>query len=387
MKKLLLLLLLLAPASLLGQWLKIQDGWQYIQIPNPTASGGSVATDAIWDAAGDLAVGTGADTAAKLTKGADGTLLQVTAGAVGWATLSLTSFATIAANSLVMNATGGAAAPTAIAIPTCADSGGNHLNYSAGAFSCGTSGDGSGAPDPATQETWTDGFSGVCCSSATASGGDIGGWLITNSGTGAGATTPTDAVIDEANHPGVTMITKGSTGTGVSSLNRFMSGTATFRQLLFSANSMYVEFDTCVDALSSDVDTYILREGFGDTVNGTAPTDGAWVEYTCTTGAPCSANWVLKVANNAGPSTTTANVGPTVCPTYQKIRITGTSSAVSVLIDGVAAGTSAVNANIPSAAGREFGLQFSILGTGGSSGAATRAHIFDYIKFSKTVTR
>ena len=40
------------------------------------ASGG-VATDPIWDAAGDLAVGSGADTAAKLTKGADSTVLTI----------------------------------------------------------------------------------------------------------------------------------------------------------------------------------------------------------------------------------------------------------------------------------------------------------------------
>lgn len=44
----------------------------------------SVGTDPIWDAAGDLAVGTGADTAAKLTKGADGTKLTMVGGAVVW---------------------------------------------------------------------------------------------------------------------------------------------------------------------------------------------------------------------------------------------------------------------------------------------------------------
>lgn len=44
-----------------------------------------VATDPIWDAAGDLAVGTGADTAARLAKGADRTVLQMASGAVGWA--------------------------------------------------------------------------------------------------------------------------------------------------------------------------------------------------------------------------------------------------------------------------------------------------------------
>ena len=46
--------------------------------------GGDVATDAIWDAAGDLAVGTGANTAAKLTKGSAGGYLAMGNGAVIW---------------------------------------------------------------------------------------------------------------------------------------------------------------------------------------------------------------------------------------------------------------------------------------------------------------
>jgi len=41
-------------------------------ITTGSAAGGAVATDAIWDAAGDLVQGTGADTAAKLTLGASG---------------------------------------------------------------------------------------------------------------------------------------------------------------------------------------------------------------------------------------------------------------------------------------------------------------------------
>ena len=43
--------------------------------------GGSVATDAIWDSAGDLAVGTGANTAAKLAMGTALQVLRVNAGA------------------------------------------------------------------------------------------------------------------------------------------------------------------------------------------------------------------------------------------------------------------------------------------------------------------
>ena len=48
------------------------------------AAAGSVATDAIWDAAGDLAVGTGADTAARLAKGNAGAVLAMGNSAVIW---------------------------------------------------------------------------------------------------------------------------------------------------------------------------------------------------------------------------------------------------------------------------------------------------------------
>ena len=46
--------------------------------------GGSVATDTIWDAAGDFAVGTGADTAARLAIGANRTILTSTGTGAAW---------------------------------------------------------------------------------------------------------------------------------------------------------------------------------------------------------------------------------------------------------------------------------------------------------------
>ena len=45
-----------------------------------TSSGGAVATDVIWDAKGDLAAGTGANTAVKLTVGSDGQVVQAESG-------------------------------------------------------------------------------------------------------------------------------------------------------------------------------------------------------------------------------------------------------------------------------------------------------------------
>lgn len=50
--------------------------------------GGAVATDAIWDVAGDLAVGSGADTAVRLAKGNDGDVLTISGGSVAWGAAS-----------------------------------------------------------------------------------------------------------------------------------------------------------------------------------------------------------------------------------------------------------------------------------------------------------
>jgi hypothetical protein len=48
----------------------------WIEAPTGGGGGGNVATDTIWDAKGDLAAGTGANTASKLTVGADDTILM-----------------------------------------------------------------------------------------------------------------------------------------------------------------------------------------------------------------------------------------------------------------------------------------------------------------------
>lgn len=51
-----------------------------LDVADLPAGGGDVATDAIWDTKGDLAVATAADTAAKLAVGADGLFLQAASG-------------------------------------------------------------------------------------------------------------------------------------------------------------------------------------------------------------------------------------------------------------------------------------------------------------------
>lgn len=69
------------PAAFPGSDLVLQSSAAGVLSWVANGGGGSMATDALWDAAGDLAIGTGANTGAKLTIGTANMLLQVNAGA------------------------------------------------------------------------------------------------------------------------------------------------------------------------------------------------------------------------------------------------------------------------------------------------------------------
>lgn len=55
------------------------------------SGGGAMATDALWDAAGDLAVGTGANTGARLAIGGNNTLLKSNGSAVSWGAVDVST--------------------------------------------------------------------------------------------------------------------------------------------------------------------------------------------------------------------------------------------------------------------------------------------------------
>jgi len=70
---------------------------------------GAVATDAIWDAAGDLVYGTGANTAARLPKGTSNQLLQMNSGATAPEWTSDAELGTLTASSVLPASNDGAA--------------------------------------------------------------------------------------------------------------------------------------------------------------------------------------------------------------------------------------------------------------------------------------
>jgi len=65
------------------------------------------------------------------------------AGRKGAVTVSPSDLGTVTANTVLGNGTGSTAGLTSLPIPSCTDTGGNHLNWTSGTgFSCGTSGSG-----------------------------------------------------------------------------------------------------------------------------------------------------------------------------------------------------------------------------------------------------
>lgn len=65
-----------------ADWIDLTDAGETALHSHAGGGGGDVATDAIWDAKGDLAVGTGANTAARLAVGADDTIPMAAAAEV-----------------------------------------------------------------------------------------------------------------------------------------------------------------------------------------------------------------------------------------------------------------------------------------------------------------
>ena len=80
------------PASAISRLYVKSDGLFYSKddagvetLVSGGSGGGSVATDTIWDAAGDLAVGTGSNTAARLAIGANTFVLTSNGTTASWA--------------------------------------------------------------------------------------------------------------------------------------------------------------------------------------------------------------------------------------------------------------------------------------------------------------
>lgn len=137
-------------------------------------------------------------------------------------------------------------------------------------------------------------------------------------------------------------------------------------------------------ALSGAVDKYEIFCGFSDNNTGQA-TDGIYFDYTDDLS---SGNWAGKTANNSSRTTASAGTGnvAVVASTWYWLYVTATSTSADFYVAADSGTPGVPNAytfigscasNIPTAVGREFGLEAVISKEAGSSGTAPEVMLID----------
>lgn len=196
-----------------------------------------------------------------------------------------------------------------------------------------------------------------------------GGLVDVNAGTGTGATV---ASLVDTIHIGLLQCGTGSTATGRCAVWNGGNG-------VVFGNGIAI-FESCVqlNALSDGTDTYTLRIGFGDAVNG-EPTDGVYFRYTHSAN---SGNWVgVGRSNNIETLLNSSTVVVAGAFMRLRIEINSDASVATFYVNGTSIGT--VTSNIPQTAARETGIIHAIQK---SVGTAARNQLIDYIMAYKQIT-
>jgi hypothetical protein len=159
-----------------------------------------------------------------------------------------------------------------------------------------------------------------------------------------------------AGRVGVITLGSGTTTTGYASLNTDPAS------IVLGNGAVRFRCDIQLSALSDGTNTYTARFGLGDVATGAEPVDGVYFRYVHSAN---SGNWVLVArANNVetGIVNSTIAVAATTWTTLE-IEINAAGTSCTYYVNGVLAGTT--TATIPTGAGRETGVQMSILKSAG----------------------
>lgn len=346
MKKLALAALLLWPAAVFAQTTggyaaKLSDYSVRLDGGSSTIAAGGMATDALWDAAGDLAYGTGADTGARL---AAGTATQVLhSGATpSWSAVDLTNDVTgtlasgsFAANTVALSKLSNAAANSRILGSGTAGAGASYAEFPLQGLSFNLNPAGTQVLgfDPRTALIIYDDFPGVITTTS-----DPGGSLKWT----ASATSPGNFVkTGEANHPGIVQMTLGTTGTSVHIVrldaNAFVADTGTV-----------IEWMIRIPNLSGGGNNYKIGCGAGDsTSDPTSNTDGLLFIYDQAT----SVNWRIVNRNNSTGATSTSSTAVSGAAWIRLTIWVENSTTVHYYVNGTELNVSPVSNNVPTARG------------------------------------
>lgn len=147
--------------------------------------------------------------------------------------------------------------------------------------------------------------------------------------------------------------------------------------MTFGGGEVVFETRLYLTRLSSSGD-FVLRVGFGDTIDGTAFTDGVWFEYTDNVN---SGNFVAKAKAGGTSGSTNLASGP-VLNTWVTLKIIVNAGATSATfyINGTSAGSVSTANSIPNSASEAVGMMISC----NSTSANLTQTFVDYAYLSQT---
>lgn len=199
-----------------------------------------------------------------------------------------------------------------------------------------------------------------------------------NSGTGASVTIDASVLADSSGHPGIAIVTTGTTNTGRAALTTVTTG----QTILLGAGAVTYETDVyLLDALSDGTDTYTNYIGLNDVSTGNG-VDSVMFRYTHSTNSG-----KFECVTRSNSTETASDSGITVAATtWYKLGITvnAAASSVSFLVNGSVVAT--ITTNIPTGSGRQT---TPLIGIVKSAGTTARRILVDYIycRFDLTSAR
>lgn len=197
------------------------------------------------------------------------------------------------------------------------------------------------------------------------------GWTPSANG---GAVAQHNGATFGALHPGVIELRTGSSSSAAPSMNLGIN------IWLAGSGELFFEAVVQLDALSDGTDTVKTRIGFGDSLTGTDPTDGIWLEAIHNVN---SGQWTMNAASSAVKTTVNGGVAAAAGAWFRAkiVVVAADGSSASGYIDDVLVAT--VSTNIPKTTGRTFGLQISHTK---SAGTTQRILYLDSVDMYQTLT-
>ena len=171
-----------------------------------------------------------------------------------------------------------------------------------------------------------------------------GGIVGSVSGSGAALSSGAGA----GNHPGVVVLSTGTTATGSASLY----GSGSPSSVLAGGGAIRFGAVVKLDALSTPSQTFAARLGLGDSAASDG-TDGIFFRYT---DAANGGRWLAVARSNNVESTVDTGVAADTNFHTFEFAVDAGGTSVQFLVDGIAVGAP-ITTNIPAAAGRETGLR------------------------------